>query len=668
MYRDDRSRAPIPAQLSVRVAVLGGVALVMFSVIFFRLWYLQVLSAGQYQAEAQNNQVRDITVGAPRGRILDRNGGTLVDNRTALALQVRTLELPAAGGKRRADEKHRLAQVTGMSYQKITSEIHRQTKDLPASPVTLRRDVSTDLVYYLRENQDKFPGISIDRVFVRSYPQGSEAAQVLGYVGQVSAADLKLPRYQGVAPGDLVGRGGVEDTYDSFLRGINGDTRVQVDAAGQPTGGTLAQRGPQAGNDLRLTIDSKLQQAGESALSSFGLPGAFVAMNVKNGQILGLGSSPTYMPAALAKPRISTTTAHAIFGSPSDTSSTGAPFFDRAIAGGYPVGSTMKPITTVAGLESGTITPSTVINDTGAFDLGDGSQPLTNAGGGAAGPIDLPTALTISDDYYFYDVGYKLDQLTHNDTRNGPLENWAQALGLGSTTGIDLPGEAAGLLPTPAWRNNLYKQNTAPSSPGGSSVVYPKEVVDRPWTVGDSVNLGIGQGDLQANPLQMAVAYTALANGGDVVKPHVGMQVLDPSGKVVQDINPAPQRHVNIKASYRQVILDALHNAAQRPDGTSYPVFGNYPVPVAGKTGTAQHTGQADQSWYVVLAPYPNPKIVVAVTVEQGGFGVDRAAPAARTILNAYFSEKDPHFQRKLSTASTTSAATASASTTNPYG
>ena len=177
------------------------------------------------------------------------------------------MELPRAGGKRRAQELHRLAGVTGMGYDRIRKEIRKQTKDVPSTPVTLQRDVSTDLVYYLRENQDEFPGVSIDRVFVRSYPSGSEAAQVLGYVGQVSSSDLKQPRYQGVAPGDLVGRGGVEDTYDSVLRGINGDTRVQVDAAGQPTGGTLAQRPPQAGDDLKLTIDNKVQQAGESALS-----------------------------------------------------------------------------------------------------------------------------------------------------------------------------------------------------------------------------------------------------------------------------------------------------------------------------------------------------------------------------------------------------------------
>ncbi len=663
---EERPARALPAQLSLRVAVLGGAALIMFAIIGFRLWYLQVLSSGQYTAQAENNQVRDITVQAPRGEILDRFGNTLVKNRTALALQVRTLELPKKGTKARAKELKTLAKVAGMPAHRVRKEIRTQTTDLPASPVTLQRDVSDDLVYYLRENQNRFPGVSIDRVYVRDYPNGSEAAQVLGYVGQVSADELKQPQYQGVVAGDTVGKGGVESTYDSALRGINGTTRVQVDASGQPTGGILSQRPPRAGNDLALTIDPKVQAAGESALSGFGLPGAFVAMNVHNGQILGLGSAPTFYPAALAKPRISQATFNQIFGKPGDPlASTSAPFFDRAIAGGYPVGSTMKPITTVAGLESGTIDPSTVINDTGEFDLGDG-RTIQNAGGTAFGSIGLSDALTVSDDYYFYDVGYRLDQVTHGDTKSGPLQGWAEQLGLGSDTGIDLPGEAPGLVPSPEWRNQLYKEATLPNSPGGRTAVYPQET-DRPWTVGDSVNLAVGQGDLQANPLQMATAYAAIANGGNIVRPHVGMKVEDPKGQVVQQIDPADQRHVKIKPAYRTLILNALHNAAQRSDGTSYPVFGNYPIGVAGKTGTAQRTGYEDQSWYVALAPYPNPKIVVAATIEQGGFGADAAAPATREILNAYFEQRDPAFSKKLAKAPLVTTGTAT-STANPNG
>jgi penicillin-binding protein 2 len=277
----------------------------------------------------------------------------------------------------------------------------------------------------------------------------------------------------------------------------------------------------------------------------------------------------------------------------------------------------MKPITSVAALESGTITPTTGIFDGGSFK--EGTLTLQNAGGFSCGcTLTLPEALKISDDVFFYNVGNRLNT---SNTQNGPMQRWMGALGLGQTTGIDVPGEFPGLVPTPAWRNQLYKEHKT----------------DRPWSAGDSVNLAVGQGDLQADPLQMATAYAALANGGNVVRPHVGLEVDDPDGRVVQEINPAPQRHVNINPSYSHIILGALHEAAQSPGGTSYSVFGNYSIPVAGKTGTAQRVGQQDQSWYVVLAPYPNPQVAVAVTIEQGGFGVEAAAPAAQKILTAFF-------------------------------
>jgi penicillin-binding protein 2 len=206
---------------------------------------------------------------------------------------------------------------------------------------------------------------------------------------------------------------------------------------------------------------------------------------------------------------------------------------------------------------------------------------------------------------------------------DGAQQEWAYDLGIGHPTGIDLPGETAGLLPTPEWRNELFKEGNT----------------DRPWTMGDNVNLSVGQGDLQANPLQMAVAYATIANGGDVVRPHVGLEVQDSNGSVVQEIDPAPQRHLDIDPSYRSAILSGLHDAAQAPSGTSYDVFANFPVPMAGKTGTAERPPMGDQSWYVGLAPYPNPKIVVAATIEQGGFGAEAAAPVTHQILEAYYRE-----------------------------
>jgi penicillin-binding protein 2 len=606
----ERERPLMPAQFALRVAILSGLALVMFSIIFFRLWDLQVLSGDRYMKAAENNQVREITVRAPRGDILDRNGHALVANRAALALQLQPTELPRSHRKRQ-QEFARLGQVIGMSPDQIQRQLREQTKELPANPVTLKRDVDYDLVYYLRENQAQYPGVSVQHVYVRSYPNGSLAAQIFGYVREVTEEQLKEARYQGLVPGDQVGQSGVENTYDNVLRGIHGMTRVQVDAQGRPTGGVLSRSQPRAGDNLLLTIDRRVQAAGEAAINSFSTPGAFVAMDVHTGEVLGLGSSPTFDPSVFTKPVIPQSTVDQIF-----SDEAGSPYTNRATQGLYPTGSTFKPITAVAALESGVLTPTTTIVDTGSFTAGPGAEPQHNAGGGAYGALQLPQALQVSSDVWFYNVGAMLF-----DTGTDAQQKWASELGIGHPTGIDLPGEGAGLLPTPEWRDQLYKEGET----------------DRPWSVGDNVNLAVGQGDLQTNPLQMAVAYAAIANGGDVVRPHVGMEVEDTSGRAVQEIDPAPQRHLDIDPQYRAAILEGIHLAAQSPGGTSYPVFGNFPIPMAGKTGTAERYPQADQSWYVALAPYPNPQIVVAATIEQGGFGVEAAAPATKQILEAYF-------------------------------
>jgi penicillin-binding protein 2 len=652
---NERDRQLMPAQFALRVAVLSGFALVMFSIIFFRLWYLQVLSGDKYLKEAQNNQVRDITVRAPRGEILDRNGNVLVDNRTSLDVQLLPTELPRRKYERK-QEFERLGHVIGMGPDEITKQIREQTKELPANPVTLRQDVPSDIVYYLRENQDQYPGVSVQRVFVRDYPHGTFAAQILGYTREVTEDQLKEPRYQGLQPGDQVGQTGVEDTYDSVLRGTNGMLKVQVDAAGQPTGHTLSQVQPKPGNNLVLTIDPKVQEAGQAAIDSFAHPGAFVVMNVHNGQILGLGSSPTYDPSLFTKPVIPQSTYDQIF------SGTEAPYIDRATQSYYPTGSTFKPITAIAALESGVLSPTTTIVDGGSFALG--NLTLQNAGGGAYGALQLPQALQVSSDVFFYNVGALLYQ-----GGGDAQQKWATDLGIGHPTGIDLPGEIAGLLPTPAWQDQQYKKATSPDSPGGTSVVSGE--ADHPWTEGDNVNQAIGQGALQTDPIQMAVAYAAIGNGGDVVRPHVGLQVQDSNGSVVQEIDPGPQRHVDINPQYRSAILEGLHLAAQAPSGTSYPVFANFPIPIAGKTGTAQryiNGVEADQSWYMCLAPYPNPKIVVAATIEQGGFGVQAAAPVTEHILEAYYNEHPDEAKAAGGKApNLTPIQTTSATASNPY-
>jgi penicillin-binding protein 2 len=627
----DWQRPPMPAQFSLRVAVLGGIALAMFAIVFLRLWYLEVLSGDKYLAEAQNNQVREFTVPAPRGEITDREGEVLVDNRTALELQVKTTELPRTKERRNLLFR-RLSQAVGMSPEQIRKQIRVQTKELPSSPVTLKRDVPYELVYFLRENQERFPGVSVERVYVRDYPRGTLAAHLLGYVREVDEEELRDPRYESLNPADQVGKEGVEYTYDDLLRGINGATRVQVDASGRPTGGQLSLREAQSGNNLALTLDSDVQAVGEQALSSIGHPGGFVAMNVNSGEVLALGSTPTYDPSIFAKPVVPQATYEQL-----TSDATSAPITNRAIQGLYPTGSTFKPITAVAALSTGEFTPESVINDPGEFEIG--GITFRNAGDAAFGPIQLRQALQFSSDVFFYNLGANLNE---EDPDGGPLQTWAKQLGIGSPTGIDLLGEGAGLLPTPGWRNENYERNTSPDSPGGEDVVVEEgELTDRPWAAGDNVNLAVGQGDLQADPLQMAVAYAAIANGGSVVRPHVGLRVEDPTGRTIQEIDPAVRRQLQIEPAWRQAIMEGLHDAAMTAGGTSYPVFGGFPVEIAGKTGTAERPPHGDQSWYVALAPYPDPQYVVAVTIEEGGFGVDAAAPVTRQILTELLNVKE---------------------------
>lgn len=610
MYLRSDERGPaVSSRLALRLAVFGGFAVVLFAILFLRLWLLQVVDGETYLAEAKNNRTRSFRTSAPRGKILDRNGEVLVANRTSLALQVNPRKLPADPAERRA-ELSRLADLTHSTLKRLRKTMHEELKLAPAAPVTLRRDVGHYLVYYLQENQERFPGVEVQRVFVRAYLDGTLAAHVLGNVGEISEDELKDRRYRGLLPGDEIGQDGVEDTYDAFLRGRPGLTRIQVDALGEPTpNGRLVDKPPAPGNNLKLTIDEDVQAAGEAGLAEYG-SGAFVTMDVHTGEILGLGSSPTFEPALFTRP-LTQAQVDETYRNPA------APLADRAIAGLYPTGSTFKLITALAALEEGAIGPADVIEDGGSITVG--GQPFQNAGGVALGPVDMARALAVSSDVYFYLLGNEMW-----DT--GGLQRWAHRLGIGRPTGIDLPAgsDSEGLLPSQAWRNKLYEE-------GGT---------DRPWSAGDNIQLATGQGDLQANPLQMAIAYATLGNGGTVVTPHVGKEITDAQGRVLKEFAPPARRQVKIDPEHRRVILEGLHDAAQSPEGTSYEWFGNFPVPVAGKTGTAQRVGQADQSWYLVLAPYPDPKVVTAVTIEEGGFGAESAAPIALAILEAYFDKR----------------------------
>lgn len=594
--------------VALRTAIIGGVGVALFAVLFFRLWSLQVVTGDKYLAEANDNRTREVRVRAPRGRILDRDGNVLVDNRTSMALQVDPTKIPSNKVKRAALFT-RIGTVLDLDRQQIRKRYRQELKDNPpGSPITLAENVSDDVAFYIQEHQYDFPEVDINRVFVRRYPEGLTAAHLLGSVGEVTAEDLDANKDEDLEPGDTIGKAGLEQTYDSVLRGKPGETRIQVDSTGHIKG-QLQSTVPEPGESIRLTIDPDVQAAGEAGLGALGLPGGFVAMDVNNGEILGMGSAPTFDPAIFTKP-LSQAQADALF-----DEDLGAPMFNRAISSNYPAGSIYKPITALAGLDAKEITPSTVVNDAGEVTIAD--QTFTNAGNEAHGPVDLEHALQVSSDVYFYLLGAKM-----NGTDS--LQRWSTMFGIGMPTGIDLPGESSGLLPTPEWRNQLYKEGNT----------------DRPWAIGDNIQLAIGQGDLQTDPLQMATAYAALGNGGKILKPHLNLQEEDSAGRVIKETEPEIVREIPLDPTYRDSIMAGLHDAAQTPSGTSYKVFGGFPVPVAGKTGTAERPPNGDQAWYAVLAPYPKPKIAVVTTVEQGGFGADSAAPVALQILSAYFDKQ----------------------------
>jgi penicillin-binding protein 2 len=575
-------------------------------------------------------------IAAPRGQIVDRNGVPLVANRNAVAVQVSATGLPASQSARRVMYR-RLGRVLQVRAHTIEARVNRELKILPYAPVTIKNDAGPGILFYLKEHQNLFPGVQEPPVYLRQYPLGDVAAHLVGTVGEINPQELKLSRFRGVNQGTVVGQGGVEWSYDRYLRGQSGFHRVQIDAIGRARG-LLSTTDPIAGKELRLSIDASLEREGQQAVQAgIGLAqgnghpskaGAFVAMDPRNGQVLALGSVPSFDPSVFAKP-ISEAQYRRL-----SSRANGAPLYDRAIAGLYPTGSTFKPITALAALQSGTITPSTPIDSPPCITIG--AQQFCSAGKAAYGTLALPQALQVSSDVFFYTLGEWM-----NSARGQPLQTWAHKLGIGRPTGIDLPGEFHGLLPTPAWRAHVDRlelrcrhRRHVPSC-GISDA--------RPWSVGDNVNLAVGQGDLEATPLQMAVAYSTIVNDGKVVKPHLGMEVDDAAGRLIQRIDPGAARHVQFAAANRAAIMTGLHLAASAPGGTSADVFNGFPHPVYGKTGTAQHLGGDDQSWYVAYAPDPSRPIVVAVTIEKGGFGAEAAAPAARLILSEWF-----HVNKKL--------------------
>jgi len=639
--RRDKPIIQLPS-VALRVAVMLGIAVVLFGIILFRLWFLQILSGQQFVAQANDNRLRSVKIVAPRGTITDRSGEVIVQNRPGLAVGVRLMDVPTG---QLDSEVVGLAGVLHMQPGKVRRDIVDHLR--PSWPtgvpvgwtavvsgkvasldlVVVKEDASRKVVSCLLEHRLSYPGVEIQKNYLRDYPQGDLAAQLLGNMGEVTKEQLKEQRFKGYSAGDVVGQGGLEWSFDRWLRGRDGVAKVEVDALGRPKqrdpvpGGRL----PEPGDTLVTTLNANVQAKTEEALRyaidlahSDGrykaAGGAALVLDVKTGEVIAMASFPTFDPSVWVG-GISTKDYKQLADPHANR-----PLLNRAIQEQKAVGSTFKVVDAIAGLEEGAISPYTSFFCDGSFKAPiayDNTVWHCWAPDGH-GSLDLLQAITQSCDVYFYNVGYLFYQ-----RKGTELEDWAVRLGMGKPTGIDVPGEVAGRVPTPAWRRSYFESE-----------------VDQQWTPGNSINLAIGQGDLEATPLQLAVTYAAIANGGYIVQPHVAKKIVDAQGKMVRDLQAAKPRKVDISQSTLDVVRRGLYEAANSVTGTSSAVFAGYPVQVAGKTGTAEVFGSDDYAWYASYAPANDPKYAVVVMVEQGGHGGSVAAPATRLIYDALFKMK----------------------------
>jgi penicillin-binding protein 2 len=704
----DERRSPMTPQLALRVAIVGSIVLALFAILFFRLWFLQVLSGTQYVAQAQVNRVRDVAIPAQRGEILDRGGSVLVSSTRALTVQIVPTELPVKMSltnirhppARDAAVFNRLARILKLSTKRkrctiyaptqnhprlspIACDVAKQLSLQPFGNVTVTTKTSKYIEYYVAERQNQYRGVTVEQTSIPGYPQRTLAAQVLGTVGQITRRELKSGNYPGAGQGEVVGQTGLEAQYDQYLRGRDGKQQVEIDAQGIPTG-IVKTKQPIAGHNLQTSLDTQVQRVGQASLAQSvqenggGAGGAFVAMNPVNGEIYAMGSNPSFNPSAFTGP-ITQKAYDQKFGANS-----GDPLLNRAIQSVGPTGSNYKPITAVAALQSSKWGINQVFDDTGKYCVGSGAsqQCRQNSGGAAYGAVNLVQAIKVSDDNFFYNLGVRTNANPTQFPNGGPLQTWSRAFGIGRNPGIDLPGALSGTLPDPRWRDTrnkleaecdtatgVYRYTNGSKLSAKKRPGYhrsPKHAAggcgiadgtDRPWTEGDNESLAVGQGDVQVSPLQLALAYSAIANGGTVVTPHIGMNIENADGTVLQKVGPEPpKRNLHINPLYLDTVRQGLHEAAQTPGGTSDDVMGDFPEQVYGKTGTAQYFNaedvETDYAWYSCFVPATatSKPIEVTVWVEKGGFGDIAAAPVARQILSQWFLGKPGPFKAGKST------------------
>ncbi len=617
----------------LRLKVLAMLVAFMFAALTTRLWFLQVLASDQFRNQAKNNAVRITDIPAPRGRILDDQGRVLVQNRMSLVVTVNKQE----AGTQLEGDLYELSKLLGVSAKELAARVD-DPRFYVFQPVPVAADVGKRIDFYVGEHQADLPGVAVVPEPVRVYPDGSLAAHVLGYLGQISPDQLKDPAFSSYLPGDEVGVTGVEAEYEHYLRGTDGVIKYRVNSVGQNLG-EIGEQQPRPGNDVTLTIDADIQKLAEQSLDQ-GLQyarglfdpstgrnfqanaGAVVVIDPTTGAIKALASSPTFDPSSFVR-SMSSNEYERRFGA-----AQGYPLLDRAIQGQYPPGSTYKPFVMLSALRRGIVSTSNYYPCPPSWSVPEDPlhEVFHNWTTANLGSMTLAKALYESCDTVFYPIGYEYWGRYYPPTNPAiePLQRDLQSFGFGRNTNVDLPFEQSGRVPDAAWKEAIHTQ-------------YPKSFPDGRWFPGDFINMSIGQGDTLVTPLQIAAAYAAIQNNGRACTPHVFQQAKQPGGAVVRSFHPRCH-----KIPFLQSQLDYVRSAlVQVPtQGTAASAFVGFPfsqVSIAGKTGTAQVTGHQDYSWFAAMTEAQGKQYVVVSLVEQAGHGSTTAAPIVRRVVEGLY-------------------------------
>ncbi|OUO41132.1 penicillin-binding protein 2 [Megamonas hypermegale] len=591
-----------------RLKILAIILILIIVALISRLVYLQIYQGEYFGKLADGNRIRLVSTSAPRGIIYDRNDVPLVNNRPAFTVELLPSLEPVS-----PEVVDRLAKLLNLNAEDINNKIANHSG---FDPVTIKVDVTPEIISVIEEQQDLYPGVFIDTKPVRNYIYKTEGVHVLGYVSEISDSELEDKKKSGddsYKLGDIIGKFGLEKYYDTYLRGTPGGEQVEVDVTGRPVQ-RLGMKEPVAGNNLRLTIDYHLQDAAERAMDEvLGQIGAqaaaAVVLNPQTGEVLAMVSRPNFDPNLFAL-GISTKDWNVINNNPH------YPLDNKAVTGEYPPGSTFKIITGTAALMEKVVTPDELIFDSGQHWI----IPKTNADGEALGYINFVQALAHSDNVYFYEMGNRLGI--------DRLAKWARLFGIGEKTGIDLSYEASGNVACPE---------------------YKRKVFDEEWYLAETFDASIGQGFTLATPLQMAVVMSEAATGGKKYKPYLVRDIFDSNGNVIKHFDPVLVRDLNIDPAIAQLVQQGLHEVSTI--GTAASMFRDFPVPIAGKTGTAENSQGREHGWFVAYGPFDNPNIAVAVIVENAGYGATSAVPIGHKILTAAFGLDKPQDQQQQANA-----------------